>query len=121
MSDFQQEKNIILEFYQALDAASPGEVEGVLKGAVAADYIWRGFHPFDVHRSAESVATTFWGPLKTSLTSLQRRMDIFFAGCNQMDDFSTVWVVSMGHLTGLFDAPWLGITPTRKILSLIHI
>ena len=45
MSDFQQEKNIILEFYQALDAASPGEVEGVLKGAVAADYIWRGFHP----------------------------------------------------------------------------
>ena len=42
MSDFQQEKNIILEFYQALDAASPGEVEGVLKGAVAADYIWAG-------------------------------------------------------------------------------
>ena len=37
MSEFQQEKNIILEFYQALDAASPGEVEGVLKGAVAAD------------------------------------------------------------------------------------
>ena len=27
MSDFQQEKNIILEFYQALDAASPGEVD----------------------------------------------------------------------------------------------
>jgi hypothetical protein len=36
MSDFQQEKNIVLEFYEALDSARPGEVEGVLKGAVVA-------------------------------------------------------------------------------------
>ena len=118
MSDFQQEKNIVLEFYEALDLARPGEVEGVLKGAVVADYIWRGFYPFDVHTSSASVASSFWDPLKTSLSSLQRRMDIFFAGRNQMDDYSSVWVVSMGHLTGLFDAPWLGIAPTRKIAML---
>ena len=118
MSDFQQEKNIVLEFYEALDSARPGEVEGVLKGAVVADYIWQGFYPFDVHTSSASVASSFWDPLKTSLSSLQRRMDIFFAGRNQMDDYSSVWVVSMGHLTGLFDAPWLGIAPTRKIAML---
>ncbi|NCW62091.1 MAG: nuclear transport factor 2 family protein, partial [Rhodobacteraceae bacterium] len=28
------------------------------------------------------------------------------------------WVVSMGHLMGLFDAPWLGIRPTRKMAFL---
>ena len=35
-----------------------------------------------------------------------------------MDNYSSVWVVSMGHLTGLFDASWLGIAPTRKIAML---
>ena len=28
------------------------------------------------------------------------------------------WVVSMGHLMGLFDVPWLGIRPTRKMAFL---
>jgi predicted ester cyclase len=49
---------------------------------------------------------------------MQRREDIFFAGLNQIDGFSSVWVVSMGHLMGLFDTPWLGICPTRKLVML---
>ena len=34
---------------------------------------------------------------------MQRRMDIFFAGINRLEDDDHVWVVSMGHLMGLFD------------------
>jgi hypothetical protein len=30
-------------------------------------------------------------------------MDIFMAGKNEIDGFESVWVVSMGHLMGLFD------------------
>jgi predicted ester cyclase len=74
--------------------------------------------PFDVKQGAQAVAETFWAPLLTSLTSLQRREDIFFAGLNEIDGFTGVWVVSMGHLMGLFDAPWLGIRPTRKLAML---
>ena len=40
------------------------------------------------------------------------------AGLNEMDNFSSVWVVSMGHLMGLFDEPWLGIKPTGKMAML---
>jgi predicted ester cyclase len=40
------------------------------------------------------------------------------AGRNQVDDFQSVWVVSMGHLMGLHDASWLGIPATRKIAFL---
>jgi predicted ester cyclase len=69
-------------------------------------------------QGAKAVAETFWAPLLTSLTSLQRREDIFFAGLNEIDGFTGVWVVSMGHLMGLFDAPWLGIRPTRKLVML---
>ena len=39
------------------------------------------------------------------------------AGDNVLDHGGT-WVVSMGHLMGLFDAPWLGIRPTRKMAFL---
>ena len=44
----------------------------------------------------------------------QRRQDIFFAGRNRVDGERTTWVVSMGHLLGLFDEPFLGMHPTRK-------
>jgi hypothetical protein len=74
--------------------------------------------PFDERTARKAVAETFWSPLLTSLTSLQRREDIFFAGLNEIDGFTGVWVVSMGHLMGLFDAPWLGIRPTRKLVML---
>jgi predicted ester cyclase len=59
------------------------------------------------------------GPrILTSLTSLQRREDIFFAGLNEIDGFTGTWVASMGHFLGLFDAPFLGIRPTRKLVML---
>jgi len=64
------------------------------------------------------VAEGFWQPLRASLTRMQRRMDIFFAGRNEMDGFQSTWVVSMGHLMGLFDQDWLGIPPTGKMAFL---
>ncbi|WP_342778281.1 hypothetical protein [Palleronia caenipelagi] len=64
------------------------------------------------------MATKFWTPLKAALTALTHREDIFFAGRNEMDGFATTWVVSMGHLMGLFDRPWLGVRPTEKIAML---
>ena len=44
---------------------------------------------------------------------MQRRQDIFFAGTSEIDQ--TDWVVSMGHLMGLFDHPWLGIPASRRM------
>jgi len=40
------------------------------------------------------------------------------AGKNEIDGFKSVWVVSMGHLMGLFDNEWLGINPSRKMAFL---
>ena len=65
-----------------------------------------------------SFAKRFCGPLRASLTRLQRRQDVFFAGRNEIDGFQGVWVVSMGHLMGLFDQSWLGIAPTGKMAFL---
>lgn len=118
MGDFQAEKALIRGYYEALDAADSDGITEVLRNHVAEDYLWRGFHPFNELTSAVDVAGRFWQPLRAALTHMQRRQDIFIAGRNKNDGFASTWVVSMGHLMGLFDASWLGIPPTRKIAFL---
>ncbi len=115
---FQKEKKVISDFHSALDSATPQDVPNVMSRFCTPDSVWRGFHPFNLINDAEQVAQQFWMPLKSSLTRLQNRVDIMFAGQNSLRDESDVWVVTMGHLMGLFDHPWLGIRPTGKMAFL---
>jgi len=115
---FQLEKQLVRDYYVRLDGATADELNLVQNQFIAPNYLWRGFHPFHEIRSAEAVAQQFWAPLKGALTHMQRRMDIFMAGQNTLVEHGGVWVVSMGHLMGLFDQPWLGIPPTGKIAML---
>lgn len=117
MKKIQDAKAVVQRFHAALDAPDADQ-EQVLRKFAGSNFVWRGFHPFNEMTSPRQVATEFWSPLRHSLTALQRRQDIFFAGANQMDDFTTVWVVSMGHLMGLFDNAFCGIPPTGKITML---
>ncbi len=115
---FQQEKRRIQTYYRALDEAGLSDVESVLANFYSSDVLWRGCHPFHEIRGVGPLAQQFWIPLRRAITHMQRRQDIFFAGTNEMDGFSSTWVVSMGHLMGLFDRPWLGIAPTGKMAFL---
>lgn len=115
---FQSEKNLVRDLYSALDKVEPDQVPSVLDRYVAPEATWRGYHPFNVLKGPQAVAETFWQPLRHALRHMQRRQDIFFAGRNEIDAGASVWVVSMGHLLGLFDAPWLGIQPTGKMAML---
>lgn len=112
----QDHKAVVRALYADIKGATPDTIEGVLASHTTPDWHWRGMHPFYEQRGAADVARVFWGPLLTSLTRLQRREDIFFAGENCVGE--GVWVISMGHLMGLFDEVWLGILPSRKITML---
>jgi predicted ester cyclase len=118
MTEFQAHKAVVRAHHAAIAAAGPDSVAVALARHTAPDWHWRGMCPIYEHSGADAVAAAFWQPLMTALTRLQRREDIFFAGLNQIDGFQSVWVVSMGHLMGLFDAPWLGIRPHRKMVML---
>jgi len=118
MTDFQAQKAVVRAYYAALDSAEGAGITQAVADHVTDDYLWRGYHPFGELQGAGAVAETFWQPLRRALTRMQRREDVFFAGTNDSDGHKSVWVVSMGHLMGLFDAPWLGIRPTRKIAML---
>lgn len=116
MEKYQEAKRLVLQYYEALEQASPAEVGKVLDTFMADDYSWKSVYPFrDLDGKAE-VTGTFWAPLKESLTHMQRRMDIFIAGTNELG--GDQWVMSMGHFMGLFDKDFLGIRHTRKMVSL---
>ncbi len=118
MSAFQAEKAVVRAFCQDMEGAGPAEISAVLARHTSPDWHWRGMHPFHEQHGAEAVARAFWQPYLTAFTAPQRREDVFFAGRNEIDGFRSVWVVSMGHIVGLFDRPWLGIRPTRRVTYL---
>ncbi len=116
--NFQNEKKIVLDFYNSVQNCRTDEILNILSLHYSENIIWRGFHPFNEIQDLEHLYKDFWQPLKKSFTNLQRRMDIFFAGSNSLSSYRDVWVVSMGHLMGLFDTPWIGIKHTNKIAML---
>ena len=114
---FTEIKNTVLTYYRELDQASPENVCQVLDRCMGSTYEWKSSYPFRELAGKEEVGGLFWKPLKEALTCMQRRMDIFFAGCNEISPDET-WVMSMGHFMGLFDRDILGIRATGRMASL---
>lgn len=117
-ADIKHAKDLVCRYQKAFDTASVHALETTLTDFIADAYLWYGMHPFHAQTGAGSVVDVFWRPLRHSLTALQRRQDIFFAGCNEVDGFTSLWVASMGHFMGLFDVPFLGIPATKKMVML---
>ncbi len=116
--DFQEQKQLVLDHYSAMDTAPAEGIAAAAAQRMAPDALWRGMHPFHEQTGPHAMAEVFWQPLRHALRPMQRRMDVFMAGRNQMDDGASVWVVSMGHLMGLWQADWLGLAPTGKMAML---
>lgn len=116
MSNYQEIKALVRNYFAAMQEASPETISEVLNTYTSKDYLWRGVYPWREQNGAEIVAEQFWKPLKKSLNRLQRRQDIFIAGTNELG--GEQWVMSMGNFMGLFDADWLGIRCTGKMVNL---
>lgn len=111
-------KRLVRDHYAAMETAHADTIAAALSERVSPDWHWRGMHPFYEQHGAADVAAAFWAPFLTAMSSVQRREDIFFANENTLNGADGIWVVSMGHLMGLFDQPFLGIPATRKITML---
>lgn len=116
MSQYQAAKALVRNYFDAMENATPKTVGDILNSFTSENYLWRGVYPFREQCSSDVVAEIFWVPLMQSLACMQRRQDIFIAGTNEIS--GEQWVMSMGNFMGLFDADWLGIPHTRKIVNL---
>jgi len=117
-SELQTAKAVSQAYARALEGADPHAVADTLTKHMTDQCHWYGMHPFHEQTGPQAIADTFWVPLLQAVSHVQRREDIFFSGRNEIDGFQSVWTISMGHFMGLFDAPFLGIPPTRKLVML---
>ncbi len=116
MTDYQSIKGLAWEFDEALENASPDAVEAVLEAHVAPGYHMYAVYPFDRMEGTKAVAEKLYAPLKRSFSGLQRRPFVFMAGTSEVDE--TDWVITLGHMMGLFDEDWLGIPATGRLACL---
>ena len=116
MSTEQKNKELVLEYYQALENANQDKVADVLAKYMSDDCQWRGVHPFNEQSGPQAVAETFWQPLMHAFKHIQRRQDVLLAGVSANDGAN--WVTSMGHFMALFDNDWLGIPHSRKVVMI---
>ena len=71
-------------------------------------------HPFNELSGSSDIANNLWSPIKDSFTPIQRRLDIFYAGINSLNENNDVWISSMGHLMGVFNKEFFGLKPNYK-------
>lgn len=116
MSDYQLSKSIVRAYFDDLEQATADNVATVLAKHTSEDYHLRSVYPLREMQGVDAVAAQLWEPLKHAVTRMQRRQDIFIAGENEIS--GEHWVMSMGHFMGLFDADWLGIRATGKLISI---
>ena len=121
MVNLQNEKQIILRYYDALASAKLEEIPEVCASYVSDTCLWQSYYPFEDQIGGKELAYNFWVPFMKSFKRVQRRQDIFFAGKNELGNEESVWVVSMGHLMGLFDIDWLSIRANRKMTFLRYV
>lgn len=114
-SNFQKPKKLVRDYFDTLETCEFRELSHALAPFFSSDYTFECSYPFMDKTGLKQVIDEFWHPLKQSLLHLQRRQDVFMAGVAK--DNKT-WVMSMGQFMGLFDAPFLNITPTYKIQHL---
>ena len=86
MNELQAAKAAVRNYYQVIDEANDENAcIAAMEMCCAAEFIWRGFHPFNELNDPAEVAQQFWYPLKSALKPMQRRLDLFFAGKNEID------------------------------------
>jgi len=117
-TDIQHAKAIVLNWQKSIDNAALEQLPAYFSEYTNNSYIWRGMHPLHEQYGSDSVIEVFYHPFKSAFSNLQRRQDIFFAGQNEVDGFSSVWVASMGHFLGLFDQPFISIPSHNKIVMI---
>ena len=116
MSDYQEKKALVLEYYKEIEAANTDSVGKVISQFTKPDFQWYGVYPFNEQHGGDAVAEAFWRPFLTAWSKVQRRQDVFLSGTSEIDN--TDWVISMGHFMGLVDKSWMGLPANRKMTFL---
>jgi predicted ester cyclase len=114
MTDFRANAHT---FLNSLVRAPESVLSDLVHEHLAPDCDWELSHPINRLVGPEAVLDEFLRPLRSALTRVQRRDEIFIGGDNRREEGGQ-WVASVTHYLGNFDAPFLGIAPSHHLMFL---
>ena len=103
-----------LDYWNEVDKCNNQDLEKIISKYTSNNFHMRCTHPFNELNGVEKVSNQLWVPIKESFKPIQRRLDIFYAGENSLDENGGVWISSMGHLMGEFNKSFFGLQPHYK-------
>ena len=109
----QKNKQLVWEFWQALDAAEGAPSAGPIGTCLAADHAWHGFEPVGELSGIDAWLEGYWVPLLKAFPDLERQSHIFFGGrsSGRVDGSGDgrMWVGGTGYFHATFKNDYLGI------------
>ena len=114
----QSNKQIVWDFWQALENVNQEQVAHVASSAMDAAVVWHGPDPINQLDGVDAFVSDFWLPLLHSFSNLKRQTHLFCGGkSNGRIDGNVsldgrMWVSGTGYLTGIFAQDYLGIPAT---------
>ena len=114
MINLQKEKTVVLNFLKDIDNSPKENLQEVISNHTSDGFKMLCTHPFNELSGSINIANNLWAPIKDSFTPIQRRLDIFYAGINSLNENNDVWISSMGHLMGVFNKEFFGLKPNYK-------
>ena len=122
MSEIQAAKQLVRDYWEALDAAPLSSVGEAAARHLAEGFHWQGFAPLQDTRGRAEFAREFLEPFRAAFPDYVRETHIFMAGVsNGRQDGSgdgALWVGATGYLTGVAEADFAGIPATDTPLRL---
>lgn len=107
-------KALLAAFLYAVAAAPEAAIAATLERYCDPACVWQVFHPFDSLANNHAANLSFWRTLKRAFPDWEHRAAFMLGGRYEGRDV----VSSLGHIIATFDAPWLGIPPTRGLVFL---
>lgn len=112
MTDFRAAAHT---FLNRLIRAPESALSDLLHDHLSPDCVWEVSHPINRLEGPDAILSGFLRPLRSALTRVQRRDEIFIGGQNRREEGGH-WVASTTHYLGNFDRPFLGIAPSRHLM-----
>ncbi|GGB53618.1 polyketide cyclase [Roseibium aquae] len=114
MTDFRQAPHT---FLNALFGPRTGPKDPDLSEFLTPCSTWHLAAPGQVLTGTDQVLEGFIKPLKTALSEVRRRDEIFIGGPNRRPPGGQ-WIASLTHYVGNFEAPLFGLAPSHHLVFL---
>ena len=107
-------KKKIRELLKKIAQSNTANLKQNVDNAYHEDAMIKAFHPINEIHGINEIIEVLWRPLLHSFPDLERRDNIILGGSFQ----NRVYVSTVGHLTGTFINPWLGVPASGKTIHL---